>query len=110
MDAWFWVGVIGVTLLLVLVILIALGVRLFRSGIRFLRAAEGAIGALEALEAKLAEPVEIEPVKSSYGLDLDPILKRRLALVEARREKARARQRRLIARLKNINYDEGRFR
>lgn len=110
MDFWFWIGIVFALALFTLGVLVILGIRLFRSGLRFLRATEGAMQALENLELKLAEPIEVAAAESSYGKDLDALLKRRLDLVEARREKARARQRRLIARLKNINFDESRFR
>jgi len=108
MGFWFWFAIWSVLALAALVAFALIGYDLFIKGEAAFHQYERLNAQVKPLQAAIDEHKAIERPTESL-LEPSIAINKRKALLKRREQKASDRQRRLIARLKDIQIDESRF-
>ena len=108
MGFWFWFGIFCAIAILALISYALIGLNIASKA----KALQEPAARLQALAAKLDAASEVVPVTETLvaALDTDEltVTQRRKAVLKHRSQRKEAKQRRLIARLRNMEIDESR--
>lgn len=108
MGFWFWFGIFAAIALVALISYALIGLSVAAKA----KALQKPAARLQALATKLEQAAEMVPATETLvaALDTDELIveQRRKAVLKHRSERKEAKQRRLIARLRNMEIDESR--